>query len=853
NDSETRIDNSTFCLIDSAENIETGKEKLVIGLLDERMYHRDPELFERFAPAGQKLEPINADDMFLDKYYVFAAQSIDSDALSIKSSAEYIHSSNKRAVPGEVQLFPMKSEYVDKLKDVMVSGFDMSVAAGNLSAGVGFMVNGKKRLLMHDFPPESKTELISENMATTVIWPNVPDCAQYHVVARWGRYSGSSNAFVLLPIKEKIDIQKIKPKMRYIVEEYPTYLKALWVDQSTSQMKECGIAMIAQPKPISAGQTTANYALDFGTSASIAAYNTGNAGNSRKVDFENQILLIAYEEREANTLNKLFLGCYPVFSPFPTVYYKDTFPTTVLFQGGYPYFELPGRIIDSEEGGNRGHLETNIKFELGGGNDSAVIQQDYIKGLIHMMLIHAKKIGANQVNLKVSYPISIRGIEEFKENIRDIVKSYADASSKNKDGATPYGVALNLDSLQFITESEAATRYFYASSTPKECITLDIGGGSADLFTYSSKSQSSAMIASVVAGSRYFLLDLLKRKPEVLIAAMAEIKKRFPNSQLESKWLNPEIYRDMGENTFNSSVECLFQFDIVADDGLVRNMGEEIGQIIRSDGGLLGKEEYLHILKKMKTVWLFQLAAFFYYGGLMYKKNTESIGTVENTTISFFLSGRGAQIINWLPMGTTEKVLKEMVRIALDAKSDVVINIVQETDTKKTESAIGMLKEPISNEGMTLDEKQCTFDYVAGEEYIDVKNKTQSGMNFIRHRCSLGKAELVSQRMDEDFKKINPELPVLSQFVETLNQTIRNSELDDLIYRIVLCDTPKQAANKNKESDKAFYVDKVSLTDTMALFKTKIDNGTLSVDIPLFFKLTDVIRERAAEEWIGKK
>ncbi|MEX1307192.1 MAG: hypothetical protein AB1Z19_01540, partial [Eubacteriales bacterium] len=32
NDSETRIDNSTFCLIDSAENIETGKEKLVIGL-----------------------------------------------------------------------------------------------------------------------------------------------------------------------------------------------------------------------------------------------------------------------------------------------------------------------------------------------------------------------------------------------------------------------------------------------------------------------------------------------------------------------------------------------------------------------------------------------------------------------------------------------------------------------------------------------------------------------------------------------------------------------------------------------------------------------------------------------------
>ncbi len=851
--SETRIDGSGFCLIDAPENIRIGRERLVIGLLDERMYNRKSELFKLFTPRGQKLEPISASEMFLDQYYVFQTRSIDSDVLQIKSSTQYIHSSNKQAVPGELHLFPMKSEYIEKLKDVIAGGFEMSVAAGHLSAGVGFMVNDKKQLLIQDFAPEAKEELDWENMGTTAIWPNISGCTQYHVATRLNKYAGDNDSFILLPIDADIDLQHIKTKSHNTLRDFPKYLKALWFKKSTEQKKECGIVMMTAPSPIDAGQTTVNYALDFGTSASIAAYNTGNPANSEKVDFENQIILIASDEREADTMNKLLLGCYPVFSPFPTVYFKDTFPTTVLFQGGHPYFELPGSIIDSEEEENKGHLETNIKFELGGGRDSAIIQQDYIKGLIHMMLIHAKKRGAKQATLKVSYPISIRGIEEFKENIRTIVKSYSEALDGGGQAQYPYGVAMNLKGLQFITESEAATRYFYAESTPKECITLDIGGGSADLFTYSSKSKSSAMIASVVAGARYFLLELLERKPEMLVAAMAEIKKKFPNSRLETKWFYLENYKKMKQETFNTSVECLFQFDTMADDGQVRNLGEEISQIFRTNSGSLGDEQNLHVLKKMRTVWLFQLAAFFYYGGLMYKKNAENIGGLQNTTIDFFISGRGSQIISWLPIGITEKVMKEMVRDALEAESNVVINIIQEEGSKKTESAIGMLKEPISNDGVTLDEEKCMFDYVAGEEYTDIKGKNQTGMSLIRHKCSLGKAELKSQRMDEDFKEINPKLPVLSHFIDSLNQSIRNSSLDDLIYRITLCDTPKAAATKNRQSDKEFCVDKVSLADTMALFKTKIDNGTLSVDIPLFFELTNVIRERAASEWIGKK
>ena len=115
-----------------------------------------------------------------------------------------------------------------------------------------------------------------------------------------------------------------------------------------------------------------------------------------------------------------------------------------------------------------------------------------------------------------------------------------------------------------------------------------------------------------------------------------------------------------------------------------------------------------------------------------------------------------------------------------------------------------MLEKPISNDGIALDAKKFKFDYVVGEEYSDTKGALHSGLSLMQHKCSNDKSAADIQSMSEDFHKINPELPMLSHFIESLNKVIRNSTLDDEVYRIELCKEPKQVEENKHPSNNDF-------------------------------------------------
>ena len=559
-DSEVRIDRSDILLIERAENIRPGYEKLVMGMLDELMYQRKPKLFSRFLPKDSRITAIKTEDIFLEKSYRFESTQINNTALEISASTTAINALHKSGTPQVLHIFPMKTEMALLLTPYFAENPKLEATGSSIKAVCAFNINNKRKEFAWSYAKEQRVELKSDRLGSTIIWPNIDRCSQYIVATSWNASWGERDGFVFIPLSDQITDVK-KRRHRYLSTAYPAYLKGVWNSANASELIDIGIIKTKDPVVTLSGDTSANYALDFGTSATIAAYNLGNSIDTKKVDFLNQVNLIAANDFQARSANRLLFGCHTISAPYPTIYHAHPRPTTAIFEGGHPFFGLPNKRIEIKN-----NLMTNIKFDLGRGAGSAQVQKDYIRGLVHMLLIHARQVGVSSVNLNLSYPISIEDVAAFRENIREIISEYnrsqdqPDQSQNKKASDYPYQVTLNEKTLKFISESEAATRYFFVRNEKQESITLDIGGGSADLFAYNGTDGGKALIASVVAGSRVFLLNLLYRHPEIIVEAMDAIAKKMEGEPIEEAWFKPETY--IGKATadeFYTELELLFQ------------------------------------------------------------------------------------------------------------------------------------------------------------------------------------------------------------------------------------------------------------------------------------------------------
>ena len=158
------------------------------------------------------------------------------------------------------------------------------------------------------------------------------------------------------------------------------------------------------------------------------------------------------------------------------------------------------------------------------------------------------------------------------------------------------------------------------------------------------------------------------------------------------------------------------KYDFKNKDGITINLGREVGKVMQVCEGGLGTGELNTRLKKMKTIWMMQLASFFYYGGLMYKKTLQMMNQQNINKLNVFLAGRGSQVIDWLPLGQTSEVLKMMIVSALEIdKKSTGIALKRDTDHCKMEAAEGMLKPSLKFDGQELGEEEFVFDFISGE------------------------------------------------------------------------------------------------------------------------------------------
>ena len=809
--SEVKIDESQIGIVDRLENIMPDGEKLVVGMLDEIMYQREPALFDKFIKTRNKLEVINSEDVFLDTWCYFEQRDFELEEIDSASSADAISDQHKTFSPNYIHLFPIKAEYARKLEPYFDGDISVSVVGDSMKAVCGFLVNGLRKEIFKTFNGQNREMLNSDCMATTVIWPNIDGCSQYNVIAKWNEQKGLTDAFMFVPTNIELTNSE-KGRYQFLVSNYPKHLTCFWNNPNIAGFEEKGIVALTPPQTTVTKGITANYAFDFGTSASIAAYNFGTEEDSNKIDFSNQISLIAATETEVLSANRILFGDYGVTAPYPTIYCMHPGPTEVLFEGGHPYFNLPNKRIDLDR-----TLRSNIKFDIGDGTDNSKIQEDYIRGILNMMLVHARKQGVSKMNLSVSYPISIANTAEFRGKIEEIVEKYVKIGKKKGIGA--YGVELGKEKVKFVSESEAATRFFFLSEEIKESITLDIGGGSADLFAYNDSGKGQAMIASVVAGSRVFLLSLLHKHPEVLIEAMDIIKKEIGENVIENEWFDKKTYmNDKGLEAFFTEVELLFQHSYVNKEGITVIMGNKIGNVIRTAEGNLGSGNLGETLKKMKSIWMMQLAAFFYYGGLMYRKTMKDLGEKDLNQLSILLAGRGSQVIEWLPKGYTNDLLVAITASAMSIDSEISeIQIVRKESETKLEAAVGMLKSPLKHNKTELKEKDFVFDYLIGESYIDKRGEMGSQFDLYHHQSSAARSKKIKNYSD-DFSAIDSSLPEISKFFEELNDLIEQGMLKDKLFCIKLSDNAKEASKLNKENDDALYIDKKSLAQAVDNF-----------------------------------
>lgn len=860
NYSEAIIKDSNICVVDENQRkVDYGKETLLLGMLDSRMFLKNRDLFEKFLPGEQKIYILSSNDIFLDNCFGFRTELFnekDIKGIDVKFSTMGIDSNIHKVVEGfslleegnspqdsYVCILPVKASAAKILGDNVISeSVKVTGVDGRIAVKIGFTLQqgGQIPIEKHYNLGDTLHELPSENIPTTTIWPNIPNCKYYYMASKWG--IDYENGFIFSPVGEKIEqlsgANKYQNLYTYSIEEYPKMLRCYRHNPINNALEEIGIIKTRSLKELEVQTKIGEYSLDFGTSSTVAAYRlkTDTPESASEISFENQVSVITTSAKAAKEINKLMLGSYTVASPFPTIYFDKSRNKAGILKGGHPYYGIPGKRIvwDSNQ------LVSNIKFTPRGDATIVDIQKDYIKSIVCMMMVHAAKNGIVNIELKLSYPISIKNIDSFKSGIQ--------AEMKTLQGQNLFPVTLK-NTGEFVTESEAAARFFSNKNMGlRNSLTIDIGGGSVDIFAFTQLVGGySAMISSITKGSRKILLDTLKKTTDLVADAVFEVRKKYPASSssdeiIEERYTKPQTYNEMTSREYYTAMEILLLHNFNV-DGAKRNIGEEISLIFKRAAATLGVGENLRKVRGLQTIWLFWLSSFFYYGALMYNKSWDLVAGEHDSlhSLQIFLSGRGSNLIDWLP-DNASKFLVEIAKNALNKSSAVIKMERNDKEERKLESAKGMLLPALKagTNSEVLDQDSFILDYVAGEKFFDKAENELSEYTLIKSQISNSAKALAAK---EALLRIDSDYPIFRNFLEVYSNCVEQFGLQDTVYKLYLGDISQVHGIDQSEYISLPIGEFNSLVNTYV-----VDAVAGATDEPIFSALADAAGKLLSEK-----